>query len=109
MMAAANEPITMVVKRQRHFQEKIMIKPALLSMLVAGAAFGAATAVPGAPARAEVEFAWCAIGGASGGSQSCSFNTVEQCRYYVTASGGFCQQNPRATAFAEMPKRARRL
>lgn len=109
MMALVNKPITMVVRWQRRFQERIMIKSGLLSLLVAGAAFAAATAVPGAPARAEVEFAWCAIGGGSGGSQSCSFDTVEQCRYYVTGSGGFCQQNPRATAFAEMPKRARRF
>ena len=86
-----------------------MMKSGLLSLFVAGAAFAGMTAVTAAPARADVEFAWCAIGGGSGGSQSCSFNTVEQCRIYVSGSGGFCQQNPRATAFAEMPKRNKRL
>jgi Protein of unknown function (DUF3551) len=109
MMALVDQPIAMVVNRQRRFQERIMMKSGLLSLFVAGAACAGMMAVTGVPARAEVEFAWCAIGGGQGGSQSCSFTTVEQCRSYVTGSGGFCQQNPRATAFAEMPKRNKRL
>jgi hypothetical protein len=109
MMAVVDEPITMVVRWQRRFQEEIMMKSGLLSLFAATAAFAAVATVGSAPARAEVEYAWCAIGGGSGGGQSCLFTTVEQCRSYVFGSGGFCQQNPRATAFAEMPKRAKRL
>lgn len=83
-----------------------MIKSGLLSLLVGISAF-AAMAATTAPARAA-EFAWCAIESVQGGGQSCTFTTVEQCRFYVAGGGGFCTANPRASAFAEMPKRNNR-
>jgi hypothetical protein len=44
----------------------------------------------------------------NGGSQSCTYNMIDQCRAYL-AGGGFCQPNPRASAMAEMPKHGMRL
>ena len=75
-------------------------------LVAAAAAFTAAAAMTTAPARADVEFAWCAFTSTSGGAQSCMFNTVDQCRAYVTGNG-FCERNPRASAMAEMPRRVR--
>lgn len=78
-----------------------------VSLLLATTAALVATAITTLPVRAEPEYAWCAHGGIQGGSQSCTFATIEQCRAYVSG-GGFCQANPRASAFAEMPKRTSR-
>lgn len=75
-------------------------------LLVAAAAAFTATMMTTAPARADVEFAWCGFLSISGGAQSCTFNTIDQCRAYVAGSG-FCERNPRASAMAQMPKRVR--
>lgn len=80
------------------------MKSTITSLLIAVAASVAATAATTVPARA-IEYAWCAYGATQGGSQSCSFATVEQCRAYVSGGGGYCQTNSRASTFAEMPKR----
>jgi hypothetical protein len=74
-------------------------------LLTAAAAFAAAVTTT-APTRADTEFGWCAFTSINGGAQSCTFNTVDQCRAYV-ASAGFCERNPRASAMAEMPHRRR--
>jgi hypothetical protein len=47
-----------------------------------------------APAHAD-PYRWCAeySGGGHGGSTSCYFVTLEQCRASVSGVGGFCRQN----------------
>ena len=32
------------------------------------------------PARAEIEYPWCAVYSAKGGGTNCGFSTLEQCR-----------------------------
>ena len=48
-----------------------------------------------APARAEIEYPWCAqySGGEDGGGRNCGFSTLEQCRETVSGIGGFCELN----------------
>jgi len=46
-------------------------------------------------ARAD-PYKWCAVyagGGMGGGSTSCYFWTIEQCRAAVSGVGGFCAEN----------------
>lgn len=78
-----------------------------VSLALAAAASLVAAAITAVPVRAEPEYAWCAHLSIQGGGQSCTFVTIEQCRAYVSG-GGFCQANPRASAFAEMPRRTSR-
>jgi hypothetical protein len=46
------------------------------------------------PAKAD-PYRWCAeyAGGTRGGSTSCYFVTLEQCRASVSGVGGFCREN----------------
>jgi len=56
-----------------------------------------ATLASTAPARAEVQYPWCAVyGGSMDGFDTtvCSFDTIEQCRATVSGLGGFCARNP---------------
>lgn len=49
------------------------------------------------PARAEIEYPWCAQygGGRDGlGATNCGFVTLAQCQATVSGVGGFCIQNP---------------
>jgi hypothetical protein len=85
-----------------------MMKSSLALLFIATAATVTAATVTSVPARAEAEYAWCAFGASQGGSQSCTFATLAQCKAYVDGPGGYCQSNPRASAFAEMPKRIQR-
>lgn len=103
------EPITVVGKPAvaTDNDKRIIMKTGITSLFIASAAFLAAIAATTAPTRAETEYAWCAFGATQGGSQSCSFSTVEQCRAYV-AGAGYCEANPRASAFAAMPGRMQR-
>jgi len=49
------------------------------------------------PARADIEYPWCGyITIFQGQQQSCSFNTLEQCRAFVSPSG-YCDTNPRGS------------
>ena len=49
------------------------------------------------PARADIEYPWCGyINVFQGQQQSCSFNTLEQCRAFVSPSG-YCDTNPRGS------------
>lgn len=82
------------------------MKSTFTPLLIAVAAAVTVNAATTTPVRAT-EYAWCAHGASQGGSQSCTFSTIDQCRAYVSG-GGFCQANPRASAFAEMPRRSRR-
>ena len=47
------------------------------------------------PARAEIEYPWCAqyAGGNSGGGRNCGFVSYEQCMETIRGMGGFCEQN----------------
>jgi hypothetical protein len=65
------------------------------AILVAAGAIAAMAALP-QPARAEIEYPWCAeYGGHDGGAENCGFETLEQCRATVSGIGGFCQRNLR--------------
>ena len=66
------------------------------SVLVAGVTLVAA------PARAEVEFAYCSSTGFAVG-QDCSFTTLEQCQAAVKGLGTFCSPNPRFKAATAVP------
>jgi hypothetical protein len=62
------------------------------------------------PARANVEYPWCAVySGDAGGASNCGFTTWQQCMATVSGIGGSCEPNqfynPRAQA---PPKRKRR-
>jgi hypothetical protein len=45
------------------------------------------------PARAAIEYPWCAQygGGEEGGGRNCGFSTLEQCRATISGIGGFCE------------------
>jgi uncharacterized protein DUF3551 len=46
------------------------------------------------PARALIEYPWCAqYSGDEGGGRNCGFSTLEQCRATVSGIGGFCEPN----------------
>ena len=58
------------------------------------AAILTALAVLAPPARANIEYPWCAVyGGAMSGSSNCGFTTIEQCRATVSGIGGSCEPN----------------
>src|SRR5690242_3815144 len=47
------------------------------------------------PAHAEIEYPWCGYMSVfQGQQQSCSFNTLEQCRAWL-GGNGYCDTNPR--------------
>ena len=46
------------------------------------------------PARAAIEYPWCAqYSGEDGGGRNCGFSTLEQCRATISGMGGFCEPN----------------
>ena len=48
------------------------------------------------PARAEIEYPWCAQYSGDGdgdGGRNCGFSTLEQCRATVSGIGGSCEPN----------------
>ena len=66
-----------------------MQKSVLAFFILAGIASISAT-----PARAEIEYPWCAqYGDSYGGGRNCGFSTIEQCRATVRGIGGFCEPN----------------
>lgn len=74
------------------------------------AALAAPALLAPSPARANIEYPWCAAyGGDMGGASNCGFTTWEQCMATVSGIGGFCEPNqfynPRAQA---EPKRKRK-
>lgn len=79
------------------------MKVSLLSLsATAFAVIGAAS-----PARAEIDYPWCAMSCQGGGVPLCSYTTVDQCRTSLVG-GGYCQPNPRATAAVSIPRRGAR-
>jgi hypothetical protein len=64
------------------------------------------------PARAEIEYPWCAqyTGGEDGGGRNCGFSTIEQCRATVSGIGGSCEPNlfyPESASDTSQRKRKR--
>jgi hypothetical protein len=64
------------------------------------------------PARAAIEYPWCAqyAGGSNGGGRNCGFSTFEQCRATISGMGGFCEPNlfyPRAVSDTSQRKHKR--
>ena len=61
------------------------------------------------PARADIQYPWCAQHSGRDGGRNCGFSTLEQCRATVSGIGGFCERNLFYTGPAERPaKRARK-
>ena len=60
-----------------------------------GIAAIASLAAVATPARAGIEYPWCAqYGGADdGGGRNCGFSTLEQCRATISGIGGSCEPN----------------
>jgi hypothetical protein len=77
-------------------------------LLLAAAVVVAAGTLAGSPARAQVEYPWCAITSLNRGSPVCDYATIEQCRASILGGGGFCQPNARAAPQAQMPRRGYR-
>jgi len=47
------------------------------------------------PAKAGIEYPWCAIYSESTvGATNCGFSTLAQCRATIAGIGGMCQPNP---------------
>jgi hypothetical protein len=79
------------------------MKMSLLSLSAAAFVAIAATSFTSTSSRAEVEYPWCSITSTGqSGMPSCSYSTLEQCNAFVAGQAGFCQQNPRATARAQV-------
>lgn len=58
------------------------------------AALAAPALLAPSPARANIEYPWCAAyGGDMGGASNCGFTTWEQCMATVSGIGGSCEPN----------------
>ena len=77
--------------------------------LVTAALAVAIAGLAATPARAADPYRWCAeYGGDMGGTSSCYFHTLDQCRAAISGNGGFCRQNPYYTGAPEgLPGRAK--
>jgi hypothetical protein len=62
---------------------------AILALLTGGAAIETAV-----PARAEVQYPWCAEYSRRVGGTNCGFVNYQQCRETVSGIGGYCYRNP---------------
>ena len=83
-----------------------MLKSIAASLAVAGLATALASA---APARAEIQYAWCArYAERIGGATNCGFVTRSQCMATISGIGGACYENPAYSAVGPAPKRAPR-
>lgn len=81
------------------------MKRLLFALLaVASVALGAGST--GAQAQVRREPAWCAFSSSSQGLMQCAYATLEQCRAFLGGQG-YCERNPRATAFASMKRGAK--
>jgi hypothetical protein len=67
-----------------------MLKSALAFFILAAVA-----SISAAPAKAGIEYPWCAQygGGDDGGGRNCGFSTLEQCRETISGIGGSCEPN----------------
>ena len=58
------------------------------------------------PAKAEVEYPWCALYGRFGTqATNCGFSTYQQCLATISGVGGYCARNPRYQGRAKKPRR----
>jgi hypothetical protein len=57
-------------------------------------AFGAGATMLASPARAEVQYPWCAHYRFPLDAINCGFVNFQQCLATVSGVGGFCYQNP---------------
>jgi hypothetical protein len=69
-------------------------------------ALAAITAVSTAtPARAEVQYPWCAEYRTAVGGVNCGFETYRQCLNTISGIGGICYRNPAYFPPRERPRR----
>lgn len=74
-------------------------------LAIALCAVAALTAATTAPAKAEVEYPWCAQYGRFGTqATNCGFSTYRQCLVTISGIGGYCARNPRYQARAKRPR-----
>ena len=45
------------------------------------------------PAKAEIQYPWCAVYNMKGGGTNCGFSTLKQCRAAISGIGGSCEPN----------------
>jgi hypothetical protein len=81
------------------------MKTLLLPLSGAAVLAIAAGMLSGSPARAQVEYPWCAITSINTGTPACDYSTREQCQASILGGAGFCQPNARAAPQAQMPRR----
>ena len=67
-----------------------------LTLALLAAAATVMTSAPSTPARAEIEYPWCAqYGGEDGaGGRNCGFVSWEQCMETARGAGAWCEPNP---------------
>jgi hypothetical protein len=66
----------------------------LMHLAAVLAALAAPALLAPSPARANIEYPWCAVyGGDAGGASNCGFSTIEQCMATVSGIGGSCEPN----------------
>ena len=82
-----------------------MQKSALAFFILAAVA-----AISVTPARAGIEYPWCAqySGSDDGGHTNCGFVTIEQCRATISGIGGFCVPNQFYTGTDKTPAKRKR-
>jgi hypothetical protein len=66
---------------------------------------GVAVVGAAAPARAEVQYPWCAEYSRRVGGTNCGFVNYQQCRETISGIGGYCYRNP---AYPPPERRPRR-
>ena len=67
-----------------------------------------AVAAPAKPARAEIQYPWCAEYPRRIGGSNCGFVTQSQCMATVRGIGGWCYENPAYPAAGPAPRGALR-
>jgi hypothetical protein len=85
------------------------MRTSIIPVLVSAVAVLSVSQLVAKPARAEIEYPWCAQYGAGGtglDATNCGFVTLKQCRDTISGIGGDCYQNPRYAA-ALNPSRRR--
>jgi hypothetical protein len=82
----------------------------ITGLLLGAVALMAISPLSATPARAEIEYPWCAqYGGGRDGldASNCGFVTLQQCRDTISGIGGMCYQNPRYAASRNPPRQRR--
>lgn len=82
-------------------------KFAALSLAMSLATFLALSFALPVPARAEIEYPWCAqyFERSGGGGTNCGFVTHAQCMATISGIGGTCYENPRYRGGSPHPKK----